>query len=72
MEITGHDPDTYYMIGTEHRIPEPTPEVRNECVQGLLGASFSQKRRSRVGNAGRAARRTPQTETATVETARNN
>ena len=43
VEILGHDPDTYYMIGVEHRIPEPTPEARAKCVEDLLAAGFSPK-----------------------------
>lgn len=31
------------MIGAEHRIPEPAPEAREECIQGLLGVRFTQK-----------------------------
>ena len=41
MEITGHDPDAYYMIGVEHRIPEPTPQAWAKCVEDLLDAGFS-------------------------------
>ena len=41
VEITGHDPDTYYMIGAEHRIPEPTPEARSRCINDLLQVGFS-------------------------------
>ena len=43
VENTGHNPDTYYMIGAEHRIPEPTPEAREECIDGLLQVGFSQQ-----------------------------
>ena len=43
VEITGHNPDTYYMIGAKRRIPEPTPEARSECFNGLLDAGFSQQ-----------------------------
>ena len=58
VEFVGHDPDTYYMIGVEHRIPEPTPEARAKCVEQLLEAGFSQEAvGNRVDNAGRAARR---------------
>ncbi len=39
----GHDPDAYYMIGVEHRIPEPTPEAKARCVQSLLDAGFGQE-----------------------------
>ena len=40
VEILGHDPDTYYMIGVEHRIPEPTPAARAKCVDVLLDPGF--------------------------------
>ena len=43
VEFVGHDPDAYYMIGVEHRIPEPTPEARAKCVQSLLDAGSSQE-----------------------------
>ena len=41
VELLGHDPDAYYMIGVEHRIPEPTPEAMAKCVGRLLDAGFS-------------------------------
>ena len=40
VELLGHDPDAYYMIGVEHRIPEPTPEARAKCVEILSDAGF--------------------------------
>ena len=43
VEITGHNPDTYYMIGAEHRIPEPTPYTKAKCVESLLDAGFSEE-----------------------------
>ena len=43
LEFVDHDPDTYYMIGVEHRIPEPTPEARAKCVERLPGNGFSQE-----------------------------
>ena len=33
VEISGHDPNTYYMIGPEYRIPEPSAEERTRYVQ---------------------------------------
>ena len=42
VELLGHDPDAYYMIGVEHRIPEPTPEAKAKCVESLLDAGFSE------------------------------
>ena len=41
VELLGHDPDAYYMIGVEHRIPEPTPEAKAKCVDVLMDAGFS-------------------------------
>ncbi len=41
--IVRHDPDTYYMIVVEHRLPEPTPEARSKCVEGLLDGSLNQE-----------------------------
>ena len=29
------------MIGTEHQMPEPTPEARAKCIESLLEAGFS-------------------------------
>ncbi len=43
VELLGHDPDTYYMIGVEHRIPEPTPEAGAKCVDVLLDAGFGRE-----------------------------
>lgn len=40
VELLGHDPDTYYMIGVEHRMAEPTPEVNAKSVDVLLDAGF--------------------------------
>ena len=62
VEITGHNPDTYCMTGAEHRIPEPAPEAREECIQGLLGVGLPQRGRSGIGDPRRAARRTPPAE----------
>lgn len=41
VELLDHNPDAYYMIGVEHRIPEPTPEARAKCVDVLMDAGFS-------------------------------
>ena len=41
LEHLGHDPDTYYMIGADYRIPEPSAEEKAHCVQGLQEAGFS-------------------------------
>ena len=42
VEFAGHDPDAYYMIAVEHRIPEPTPEAKAKCIESLLDAGFSE------------------------------
>ena len=41
VKLLGHDPDAYYMMGVEHRIPEPTTEARAKCVDVLMDAGFS-------------------------------
>ena len=41
MEYSGNDPDTYYIIGADYRIPEPEPEMRDLCIQTLRNAGFS-------------------------------
>ena len=41
LEHLGHDPDTYYNIGADYRIPEPSEEEKAYCVQGLQQAGFS-------------------------------
>ena len=41
LEHLGHDPDTYYNIGADYRIPEPSEEEKVHCVQGLQEAGFS-------------------------------
>ena len=41
LEHLGHDPDTYYIIGADYRIPEPSEEEKAYCVQGLQQAGFS-------------------------------
>ena len=41
VELLGHDPDAYYMIGVEHRITEPTLEAMDKCVDVLMDAGFS-------------------------------
>ena len=55
VERLGRDPDAYYMIGVEHRIPEPTPEARAKCVERPAGRGLQSKsRRNRNVGAGRA------------------
>ena len=41
IEHLGHDPDTYYMIGADYRIPEPSEEWKAHATQSLLKAGFS-------------------------------
>ena len=41
VECLGHDPDTYYMIGADYRIPEPSTEGKAHATQSLLKAGFS-------------------------------
>ena len=41
LEHLGHDPDTYYNIGADYRIPAPSEEEKVHCVQGLQEAGFS-------------------------------
>ena len=41
IEHLGHDPDTYYMIGADYRIPEPSEEAKANTTQSLLKAGFS-------------------------------
>ena len=41
LEHLGHDPDTYYNIGADYRIPAPSAEGKTYCVQGLQEAGFN-------------------------------
>ena len=41
VEHLGHDPDTYYMIGADYRIPEPSAEERTHCIQALQQVGFT-------------------------------
>ena len=41
VEHLGNDPDTYYIIGADYRIPEPSEEVKDQCIQALQKAGFS-------------------------------
>ena len=43
LEHLGHDPDTYYIIGADYRVPEPSEEEKAYCVQGLQQAGFSEE-----------------------------
>ena len=44
VEHTGNDPNPYYMIGTEYRIPEPTPEELEKCADVLRQAGADDQR----------------------------
>jgi hypothetical protein len=41
LEHLGNDTDTYYMIGADYRIPEPSDDGRIYCIQALQEAGFS-------------------------------
>ena len=41
IEHLGHDPDTYYIIGADYRIPEPSPDGKAHVIQALQKAGFS-------------------------------
>ena len=41
VEYLGNDPDTYYMIGADYRIPEPSEEGKAHATQSLLNAGYS-------------------------------
>ena len=41
LEHLGNDPDTYYMIGADYRIPEPSDDGRVYCIEALQEAGFS-------------------------------
>ena len=40
----GHNPDTYYMIGPEHRIPRPEPQAIEKCADALRKAGMDEQR----------------------------
>ena len=44
VEHAGHNPDAYYMIGAEYRIPEPTPEELEKCADVLHQAGADDQR----------------------------
>ena len=41
VEHLGNDPDTYYMIGPNYRIPEPSTEGKDQCIQALQQIGFT-------------------------------
>ena len=40
VERLGNNPDTYYMIGADYRIPEPSEE-KAQCIQALQQVGFT-------------------------------
>ena len=44
IEHLGHDPDTYYMTGADYRIPEPSKEAKDRCIQALQEIGFTNDR----------------------------
>ena len=44
VELLGNNPDTYYMIGADYRIPEPSEEGKDQCIQALQEAGFTNDR----------------------------
>ena len=44
IEHLGHDPDTYYMIGADYRIPERSKEAKDQCIQALQEIGFTNDR----------------------------
>ena len=43
VERLGNNPDTYYMIGADYRIPEPSKEAKEQCIQALQQIGFTTK-----------------------------
>ena len=44
VEQLGNNPDTYYMIGADYRIPEPSKEEKDQCIQALQEIGFNNDR----------------------------
>ena len=44
VEHSGHNPEPYYMIGVEYRIPRPSPEALEECADALRQAGADDQR----------------------------
>ena len=44
VEHLGNNPDTYYIIGADYRIPEPSEEGKDQCIQALQEAGFTNDR----------------------------
>ena len=41
VENLGNNPDTYYIIGADYRIPEPSEEEKAQCIQALQEIGFT-------------------------------
>ena len=41
LELLGRNPDTYYIIGPDYRIPEPSKEAKAQCIQALQQIGFT-------------------------------
>ena len=41
LERLGHNPDTYYIIGPDYRIPEPSDEAKAQCIEALQQIGFT-------------------------------
>ena len=41
LDHIGNDPNAYYMIGVNYRIPEPTKDDRQTCIQQLKELGFN-------------------------------
>ena len=41
LEHIGVDPNTYYAIGPDYRIPEPSQEEKDQCIQSLQQIGFA-------------------------------
>ncbi len=44
VERLGNNPDTYYIIGPDYRIPEPSEEEKEQCIQALQQVGFTSDR----------------------------
>ena len=44
VELLGNNPDTYYLIGADYRIPEPSKEAKDQCIQALQEIGFTNDR----------------------------
>ena len=64
VERLGNNPDTYYMIGADYRIPEPSEEAKGPVHPSIAGNWVHHPEHpERLVDVGRAARRTPPAQT---------